>query len=59
MQTTDLQYHRERATRELEMGLIAGNLTASRAHLKLAAMHMGRVKQLASTAAEAASPLEM
>ena len=47
----DLSYHSERATRELDLGLTAETLSVARAHLKLASMHMDRVRQLTDTAA--------
>lgn len=46
-----LAYHRERADRELEAGLIAKSLTAARSHLRLAALHMQRVRDLATSGA--------
>ena len=45
----DLSYHSERATRELDLGLTAETLSAARAHLKLASMHMERVRELTGT----------
>lgn len=59
MNDSDLEYHRERAARELDIGLVAETMTAARAHLKLAALHMSRVKELASSHADAKAPLSM
>jgi hypothetical protein len=59
MQNNDLHYHRERATRELDMGLVATTMAAARAHLKLASMHMDRVRELATSSVEARPPLTM
>ena len=48
MTATELiQYHSERARRELDMGLLAAAAAASRAHLQLASLHMQRVRELA------------
>ena len=59
MQDNDLHYHRERATRELDMGLIASSAKAARAHLKLASMHMDCVRKLATSSVDARPPLTM
>jgi hypothetical protein len=55
----DLEYHRERAARELDIGLVAETMTVARAHLKLAALHMSRVEELARSHADAKAPLSM
>lgn len=41
-----LSYHTQRATSELDLGLIAVDSPAARAHLKLASMHLQRVREL-------------
>lgn len=41
-----LNYHSERATRELDLGLVADSSSATRAHLQLASMHLQRVREL-------------
>lgn len=41
-----LSYHKQRATRELDMGLTAQSNPAARAHLALASMHLRRVREL-------------
>jgi hypothetical protein len=46
-----VSYHNARATRELDLGLTADTAVASRAHLKLASLHMERVRELTGTAA--------
>lgn len=42
-------YHSRRATHELDLGLVAQNGRAARAHLQLASMHMQRVRELIGT----------
>ena len=47
MQRLDaLNYHSARATREFDLGLTAESSSAARAHLKLASMHMERMREL-------------
>ena len=47
MQKRDaLSYHSERATRELDLGLVANSTAVARAHLQLASMHLQRVREL-------------
>ena len=41
-----LSYHTQRATRELDLGLLSESGPAARAHLKLASMHLQRVREL-------------
>jgi hypothetical protein len=41
-----IDYHSTRAQVELDRGLTANALTASRAHLQLAALHMNRMREL-------------
>ena len=53
----DLDYHRSRATHELDRGLTAPHVNAARAHLKLASMHMQRVRELGPTGAGREKPL--
>ena len=45
-----LNYHTQRATRELDLGLTAGSSLVARAHLKLASMHLQRVREISGTA---------
>ena len=49
-------YHAQRATRELDLGLIAGSLPAARAHLKLSSLHFERVRQLQGRGAPTRRP---
>ena len=44
--TDDIAYHRDRATRELNIGLSSASLTAARAHLKLSSLHFQRLRDL-------------
>jgi hypothetical protein len=41
-----IEYHASRARIELDLGLTADALAASRAHLQLAALHMNRMREL-------------
>jgi hypothetical protein len=51
MQKIDaVSYHSQRATRELDMGLTAQSSPVARAHLKLASMHMARLRELTGEA---------
>jgi hypothetical protein len=49
-QQEDVEYHRRRATKELDCGLTAKHIGAARTHLKLASMHLQRVRELDPTA---------
>ncbi len=42
----DKNYHLERARAEFDLADKAQNRAAAAAHMKLAALHMGRIKQL-------------
>lgn len=46
MKRDALNYHSQRATRELDLGLLAHSPPAQRAHLQLASMHLQRVREL-------------
>jgi hypothetical protein len=46
MEKEHIDYHSTRATRELDLGLIAKSLPAARAHLRLASLHMERLREL-------------
>lgn len=39
----EIDYHRQRALRELDLGLVAGSSAAARAHLELSSLHMRRM----------------
>lgn len=41
-----IQYHADRAMRELDMGLAAACTAAARAHLQLSSLHMTRIQEL-------------
>ena len=47
----DLDYHTQRATRELDLGLAAPTNSVACAHLKLSSLHMERVRELSDGAA--------
>lgn len=44
--TDDIAYHRDRAARELNIGLASASLSAARAHLKLSSLHFERLRDL-------------
>lgn len=46
--TDEADYHSKRALCELDLGLTAKAIAAGRAHLKLASLHMARVRELSS-----------
>jgi hypothetical protein len=51
-----IDYHTNRATREMDLGLTTDRMAASRAHLGLAALHFERVRQLATATGEKVAP---
>jgi hypothetical protein len=42
----DVQYHSERARRELDLGLTASSTVAARAHLRLSSLHFQKLREL-------------
>ncbi|MCW3798305.1 hypothetical protein OMW55_10875 [Sphingomonas sp. BN140010] len=46
--TDDIAYHRNRASRELNLGLACGSLAAARAHLRLSSLHFQKARDLES-----------
>jgi len=44
--TNEITYHRQRASRELNLGLNSGSLPAARAHLKLSSLHFEKLRDL-------------
>ena len=44
--TNEIAYHRNRASRELNLGLASGSLPAARAHLRLSSLHFQKVRDL-------------
>lgn len=42
----ELDYHRARAARELNLGLASSAIRVARAHLQLSSLHFQRVKEL-------------
>lgn len=57
MRPEELEYHTARARMELDLGLTAGTMMASKAHLQLASMHMQRVRELSAEGAISVRPL--
>ena len=41
-----IEYHSRRAMRELDLGLIATNSAAARAHLRLSSLHLEQARAL-------------
>lgn len=46
MMMSDIQYHRQRASHELNLGLASSHLSAARAHLGLSTLHHQRAREL-------------
>ena len=44
--TDDINYHRQRASRELNQGLASSSIPAARAHLRLSSLHFQRLREL-------------
>jgi hypothetical protein len=44
--TSDIEYHRARASRELNLGLTSPSMAAARAHLRLSWLHLERARSL-------------
>jgi hypothetical protein len=58
MQQFDVDYHQRRARQELDLGLTANMTKVAQAHLKLASLHMQRLREAAGNRAYEA-PLQM
>ena len=41
-----IQYHEQRAMRELDQGLVAASVPAARAHLELSSLHLAKARDL-------------
>jgi hypothetical protein len=54
-----IQYHQDRAARELSLGLTANCIAAARAHLQLSSMHREKVRALGAGLSMAKPPLIM
>jgi len=44
----DINYHRQRASQELSLGLASGSVVVARAHLGLSSLHFERLRELES-----------
>ncbi len=44
--TSDIDYHRARASRELNLGLTSRSMAAARVHLRLSWLHLERARAL-------------
>lgn len=42
----DLDYHRERANRELNLGLACSSIRVARAHLQLSSLHFRKMREI-------------
>jgi hypothetical protein len=51
-----IDYHSDRAMRELDAGLTAKSMPAARAHLQLSSLHMERVRELGGDTARMKPP---
>ncbi len=54
-----IEYHQERAARELSLGLTASSVQAARAHLQLSSMHREQLRALGADAGTSKPPLIM
>ena len=54
-----IEYHEDRAARELSLGLTAKSISAARAHLQLSSMHREQVRLLGAGFAASKPPLIM
>lgn len=52
-----IQYHEQRAMRELDQGLVAKSVPAARAHLELSSLHLARVRDLQGATAGSEAPV--
>lgn len=57
MNREQIDYHSKRAMTELDMSLRAGSLLASRAHAKLSALHLERLRALGGAGPEISMPI--
>ena len=55
----NIQYHEERAARELSLGLTAKSVQAARAHLQLSSMHREKLRALGAELGTSKPPLIM
>lgn len=46
MSRQEIDYHRTRASRELNLGLTSNSMPAARAHLRLSSLHLERLRAL-------------
>ena len=54
-----IQYHTQRAMRELDQGLLASCAEAARAHLQLSSLHLSRLRSLQGNGDGPRPPLVM
>ena len=54
-----IEYHEDRAARELALGLTAKCIAAARAHLQLSSMHREQVRSLGARSGMSKPPLIM
>ena len=54
-----IEYHSQRAMRELDQGLVASCVAAARAHLQLSSLHMSRMRDLRGSSVGQRPPLVM
>jgi hypothetical protein len=54
-----IQYHENRAEREMSLGLTATSIAAARAHLQLSSMHREQVRALSAQVGVSKPPMIM
>ena len=54
-----IEYHSQRAIRELDQGLMAACVPAARAHLQLSSLHLSRMRELRGSGKGSNPPLVM
>ena len=57
--TDQIEYHEQRAARELSLGLTAQSVAAARAHLQLSSMHREQMRALGENLGLSKPPLIM
>lgn len=54
----DLDYHRQRANRELNLGLASSSIRVARAHLQLSSLHFKKMREIETSGLVAAQRSE-
>ncbi len=56
MSGKEAEYHRHRASDELNLGLSSSSLAAARSHLRLSSLHLQRLRELEASSASERPP---